>query len=169
MFSGWLNFLVYFSINLVHSSFPHSLSFQDGECTFYFPSLPSHHQQVISTADSQKSLQYDAFTAKLKSEGRLFLFVVKYPKQIQLSEKSPVYEGILRSFMSQHPNSQMVYIKKIPNFHEGIEFLMESSHTFYQGRAFIIDNHVYFIIMECRSVREQQKLFTEIMNKIRVR
>lgn len=169
MLLKWIFLFIFCSMNFVLFSIPHTMHFQNGETTIHFPSPPTHQRIILSNETNNQKIQYDAYTSHLEKDGKLFLFVMKYPQSIQSVEKKSVYGAILKSFMFQHSMSQMVYIKKIPNFHEGIEFLIESRHTFYQGRAFIVKDHVYLIVMQCRSVREQQKLFMDIMNKIRVR
>jgi hypothetical protein len=134
---------------------------RSGDCRIAFPVAPQLMQQAIRVSDAGHMLTYDVYLAPLNDNSLCLLLVATYPVAIPKGQEMGGLEGLLRGIVGHNPDNKLVFAKAIQyRQHPAIDFLVQSSNSYFRGQALMVGNKLYLIAIEGRDQAIDEKSFS---------
>lgn len=120
-----------------------------GDCSIAFPAMPKLMQQSIPVSEQGHKLNYDIYLAPLNDKSLCLLLVATYPYALRGGHELAGVEGLLNGILGQNPENKLIYANIIDkNGHPAVDFLVQSSSTFFRGQALMVGNKLYLMAIE---------------------
>jgi hypothetical protein len=120
-----------------------------GDCRISFPSIPKMVQQTLNVSEKGHKLLYDIYLAPLKGKSLCLLLVATYPFPLKEGHEVAGLEGLLRGIVGNNAGNQLVFANVLEHKgHPVVDFLVQSSTSFFRGQALMVENKLYLIGIE---------------------
>ncbi len=120
-----------------------------GDCRIAFPAAPQVMQQAVKVSDAGHMLTYDIYLAPLNDQTLCLLLVATYPMPIAKGQELNGLEGLLNGIVGHNPDNKLIFAK-VTSYrdHPAVDFLVQSSNSYFRGQALMVGNKLYLIALE---------------------
>ena len=142
---------------------------KSGECRIAFPEKPTLVQQSMQLSDGQGRLQYDIYLAPFEDKGVFMLLVATYPKPLMGGHEVAGLEGLLKGIVSHHPDNELIFAKLLQFAqHPALNFLVQSTSSYFRGQALMVGNKLYLVAMEGKKISMDEATFTKFLQSFQL-
>ena len=133
---------------------------RSGDCRIAFPAAPQMMQQAIKVSEAGHMLTYDIYLAPLNDNALCLLLVATYPVAVPQGEEMAGLEGLLNGIVGHNPDNKLIFAKAI-NYrqHQAVDFLVQSSTSYFRGQALMVGNKLYLVAIEGHEKLIDEKSF----------
>lgn len=140
-----------------------------GECAIAFPTQPTLVQQSLKLSEGQDRLNYDVYLAPFEDKGVFMLLIATYPRPLAGGHEVAGLEGLLRGIVSHHPDNQLIFANLLQYAeHPALNFLVQSTSSYFRGQALMIGNKLYLIAMEGRKTSMDEQTFVKFLESFKL-
>jgi len=133
-----------------------------GDCHISFPSIPKMVQQSLNVSDKGHKLLYDVYLAPLTGKSLCLLLVATYPFQLKQGHEIAGLEGLLRGIVGNNPGNKLIFANVIEvQGHPVVDFLVQSSTSYFRGRALMVGNKLYLMAIEGKEGELDEEAFSK--------
>lgn len=137
---------------------------QSGACSISFPSAPKLIQQSLNVSEQGHKLTYDVYIAPLNGKSLCLLLEAVYPYALKSGHELAGIEGLLNGILGQSPDNQLVFAKILEQSgHPSVDFLVQSSTSYFRGQALMVGNKLYLVAIEGKVGELDEALFTQFV------
>lgn len=142
---------------------------KSGECAIGFPSQPTLVQQSLKLSEGKEQLHYDVYLAPFEDKGVFMLLIATYPRTLAGGHEVAGLEGLLRGIVSHNPDNQLVFANLLEFAeHPALNFLVQSSASYFRGQALMVGNKLYLIAMEGRKTDLDERTFIRFLESFKL-
>jgi hypothetical protein len=134
------------------------------DCQIAFPAQPQLIQQALKVSEQGHMLTYDIYLAPLHREALCLLLVATYPLPVAKGNELAGLEGLLNGILGQNPDSKVVFANVVDHAgHQSVDFLIESSSSYFRGKTLMVGNKLFLVAIEGRSGKLDEKAFRQFI------
>lgn len=142
---------------------------KSGECAIGFPRQPTLVQQSLKLSEGQDRLHYDVYLAPFEDKGVFMLLIATYPRPLAGGHEVAGLEGLLRGIVSHHPDNQLIFANLLKFAeHPALNFLVQSTSSYFRGQALMVGNKLYLIAMEGRKSALDEETFVKFLQSFKL-
>jgi hypothetical protein len=140
-----------------------------GDCHIDFPSPPQIVQQSMKISEAGHRLFYDIYLSPFQDRGVVLLLIATYPGAISEENEMLGLEGLVKGIVSHHADNQLIFSDFVELMgHPSINFLVQSSSSYFRGRALMVGNKLYLIAMEGKKGELDETIFNRFMKSFKI-
>lgn len=118
-------------------------------CDITFPSSPQHVQQSIKLNEEGHQLIYDLYIAPLNNDTLCLLLIATYPNSLTPGSEPAALQALLQGLLNHNPENQLRFAKPSQHkAHPALDFLIQSSNSYFRAFSVMVGNKLYLIAME---------------------
>lgn len=142
---------------------------KSGECAIGFPTEPTLVQQSLKLSEGNDRLNYDVYLAPFEDKGVFLLLIATYPRPLAGGHEVAGLEGLLRGIVGHHSDNQLVFANLLQYAqHPALNFLVQSSSSYFRGQALMVGNKLYLIAMEGRRPALDEETFVKFLQSFQL-
>ena len=142
---------------------------RSGECAIAFPTQPTLIQQSLKISEGPERLNYDVYLAPFEDRGVFMLLVATYPRPLAGGHEIAGLEGLLRGIVSHHPDNKLIFANLLEFAeHPAMNFLVQSTGSYFRGQAVMVGNKLYLIAMEGRKGDLDEATFLRFLQSFKL-
>jgi len=136
---------------------------RSGDCRISFPTTPQLMQQSLKVSESG-NLNYDIYLAPLNENTLCLLLVATYPTALPPGHEIAGLEGLLNGILGHNPDNKLIFANLLQNHsHPAVDFLIQSSTSYFRAQALMVGNKLYLIAIEGHSTPLDERSFARFL------
>ncbi|MDE3045504.1 MAG: hypothetical protein KGJ02_02515 [Verrucomicrobiota bacterium] len=133
-------------------------------CRIMFPSSPQHVQQSIRLSAEGHTLVYDLYLAPLNNNTLCLLLVATYPSPLTPGNETAALEALLQGLLNHNPENTLAFANATSHkSHPALDFLIQSSNSYFRAFSVMVGNKLYLIAMEGHEVAPNEAQFSQFV------
>ena len=135
-----------------------------GGCKMGFPQAPKSTQQTIDLPQNGGQLVYEVHQAPQEDGSYCLLLVASYPNPVMKGQELKGIEGLLRGIVEHNPDNHVAFAHLVSLADRpAVDFLIESTSSYFRGVALMVGHKLYLIAVEGRKGTLNEQAFEKFV------
>jgi hypothetical protein len=139
------------------------LHLAEAKCKVHFPQDPQHLYETLAISELQQ-LRCDVYISSSQADCAFMLLIAQYPTSIEQYAQMGL-ESFLNGILSHSSRNQLLFADLfVFNGHAALDFFIQTGQVYFKGRAFMVENNLYLMAMECEVQNYSEEDYHRFIN-----